>query len=213
MSKIVPLFEELKPSECNIIQESSQDGKNLWLSGIFMQSEIKNRNGRTYQLSEMAEAIKQTKSRIEEGNGIMGELDHPQTLTINLDRVSHVITDMWMNGNNAYGKAKIIEGTPMGQIAKSLAQAGVKLGVSSRGAGSVNESGGVTGFQFITVDIVAQPSAPSAYPGSVYESLDQYQHGGKILTLAEQVKHDDAAQKYLKTEILKWLSTGLFAKK
>lgn len=209
---IIPLFEELKPAECNLIREASQDGKSLWLSGIFMQAEMKNRNGRNYPLNEITEAIKQTKQRIEEGSGIMGELDHPQTLTINLDRVSHVITEMWMNGNNAYGKAKIIEGTPMGQIAKSLVQAGVKLGVSSRGAGNVNESGGVTGFQFITVDIVAQPSAPNAYPGSVYESLEQYQHGGKIMTLSESVLHDKAAQKYLQQEMLKWLSTGLFAK-
>ena len=206
------LVEELQPSECNLIRESSQDGRNLWLSGIFMQAEMKNRNGRNYPLSEIAEAVKQTKARIDEGSGIMGELDHPQSLTINLDRVSHVITEMWMNGNNAYGKAKIIEGTPMGQIAKSLVNAGVKLGVSSRGAGNVNESGGVTGFQFITVDIVAQPSAPNAYPGSVYESLQMAQNGNKILTLSEQVLHDDAAQKYFKKEILKWLSEGVFAK-
>ncbi len=185
MSEYKLLVEELQPMECNLIREASQDGKNLWLSGIFMQSEMKNRNGRNYPLAEIAEAVKQTKQRIDEGSGIMGELDHPQSLTINLDRVSHVITEMWMNGNNACGKAKIIEGTPMGQIAKSLVQAGVKLGVSSRGAGNVNESGAVTGFQFITVDIVAQPSAPNAYPGSVYESVMQAHNGHKILTLSE----------------------------
>jgi hypothetical protein len=116
-----------------------------------------------------------------------------------------------MQGANAYGKAKLLN-TPMGKIAQELIQAGVKVGVSSRGAGNVNESGNVAGFQFITVDIVAQPSAPNAYPGSIYESINQARNGGKIMTLAESVRHDPAAQKYFKEEILKFLSTGLLAK-
>lgn len=212
MSSSILLIEELQPSECNLIQESSQDGKSLWLSGIFMQADLKNRNGRNYPLSEIAAAVEGSKNRITEQNGIMGELDHPQSLQINLDRVSHVITELWMQGNNAFGKAKLLN-TPMGQIAQELIKSGVKVGVSSRGAGNVNESGGVTGFQFITVDIVAQPSAPNAYPGSVYESLQMAKNGHNIVTLAEQVRHDDAAQKYLKKEIMKWLSEGLFAKR
>ena len=212
MSRIIPLFEELKPNECNLVRESSQDGQKLWLSGIFMQAAMKNRNGRNYPLNEITEAVKGTIEKIKESNGIMGELDHPQSLSINLDRVSHVITEMWMNGTNAYGKAQIVEDTPCGKIASALTKAGVKLGVSSRGAGNVNESGDVTGFQFITVDIVAQPSAPNAYPGSVYESLEQYQHGGKIMSLAESVREDAAAQKFFQKEMLKWISTGLFAK-
>lgn len=206
------LIEELQPSECNLIQESSQDGKSLWLSGIFMQADLKNRNGRNYPMNEISSAVDGTKARILEQNGIMGELDHPSSLQINLDRVSHIITEMWMQGNNAFGKAKLLN-TPMGQIAQELIKSGVKVGVSSRGAGNVNESGGVSGFQFITVDIVAQPSAPNAYPGSVYESLQVAKNGHNIITLAEQVKNDDAAQKYLKKEIMKWLETGLFLKK
>ena len=212
MTQYSLLVEELQPSECNLIRESSQDGKNLWLNGIFMQSNTTNRNNRNYPLEEISKAITESKQKILESNGIMGELDHPQSLTINLDRVSHVITDLWMNGNNAYGKAKIIESTPMGQIAKALIEAGVKLGVSSRGAGNVNESGIVTGFNFITVDIVATPSAQQAYPGSVYESVMQAQNGSKILTLAEQVQQDIDAQRYFKREILKWLSEDVFQK-
>jgi hypothetical protein len=206
------LVEELMPSECNLIQESTQDGKSLCLSGIFMQADIKNRNGRTYPLSEISEAVSGAKQRIAEQNGLMGELDHPQTLQINLDRVSHVITELWMQGNNAYGKAKLIN-TPMGNIAQELIKNNVKIGVSSRGAGNVNEGGGVSGFQFITVDIVAQPSAPNAYPGSIYEAIQHAANGKQVMTLAEQVRHDVAAQKYLKKEILKWLSEGVFAKK
>ena len=209
---IIPLFEELRPTECNLLQESSQDGKNLWLSGIFMQADLKNRNGRNYPLSEIAAAVMGAKSKLTEQNGILGELDHPQSLQINLDRVSHIITELWMQGNNAFGKAKLLN-TPMGSIAQEIIKGGAKVGVSSRGAGNVNESGGVTGFQFITVDIVAQPSAPEAYPGSIYESLQQAKNGNQIITLAEQVRQDAAAQKYLKKEITKWLETGLFAKR
>ncbi len=206
------LVEELRPHECNIIQESSNDGKSLWLNGIFMQSEAKNRNGRVYPLSEISEAVRIASDTIRQTNGIFGELDHPQSLQINSDRISHYITEMWMNGNNAFGKAKLIN-TPMGLIAQELIKSGVKIGVSSRGAGNVNESGHVSGFGFITCDIVIQPSAPLAYPGSVYESLQQANNGNKIMTLAEHYRNDDAAQKYLKKEILKWLSEGVFAKK
>ena len=205
------LVEELMPSECNLVQESTQDGKTLCLSGVFMQADIKNRNGRIYPLSEITEAVNNGKLRITEQNGLMGELDHPQSLQINLDRVSHVITELWMQGSNAYGKAKLLN-TPMGNIAQELVKSGIKIGVSTRGAGNVNESGGVSGFQFITVDIVAQPSAPNAYPGSMYESIIHAKNGPQILTLAEQIRQDPAAQKYLKREILKFLETGLFAK-
>lgn len=206
------LTEELSPTEARIIQESSTDGKSMWLNGVCMQSAIKNRNGRNYPLTEIAEAVKNAQQRIKENNGIFGELDHPQSLQINSDRISHVITEMWMNGTDAYGKAKLIN-TPMGNIAQELLRSGVKLGVSSRGAGNVNESGDVAGFQFITYDIVITPSAPNAYPGMVYESLEQAKNGNKILTLAEQVRNDPDAQKYFKKEILKWLSEGTFAKK
>jgi len=206
------LVEELTPVESNIIQESSNDGKDMWLSGIFMQSEIKNRNGRVYPLSEISAAVQGAGQRIKETNGIFGELDHPQTLSINLDRISHVITELWMQDNNAYGKAKLLN-TPMGLIAKELAKSGVKLGVSSRGAGSVTESGGVSGYQFVTVDIVAQPSAPNAYPGTIYESLEQYKKGHNIITLAEQLRNDPAAQKYFQKEILKWVKASSFFNK
>jgi len=205
------LIEELQPSECNLIQESSTDGKSLWLSGIFMQANLKNRNGRNYPRNEIAGAVTGSQGRIKEQNGILGELDHPQSLSINLDRVSHIITELWMQGENAYGKAKLLN-TPMGNIAQERVRSGVRIGVSSRGAGNVNESGGVTGFQFITVDIVAQPSAPNAYPGSIYESIEQAKNGSRIVSLAESVRHDPAAQKYLKEEILKFLTTGVFAK-
>lgn len=206
------LIEELMPSQAGLITESSSDGKNTWLSGVFMQSVIKNRNGRVYPLNEINEAVKSASQRIKETNGIFGELDHPQTLTINLDRVSHVITEFHMKGNDVIGKARLLD-TPMGLIGKELIKSGVLVGVSSRGAGNVNESGEVSGFQFVTVDIVCTPSAPGAMPSVMYESIWQNQKGQKILTLAEQVQHDAAAQKYFKKAIMSFLNDNLFAKK
>ena len=211
MSAIL-LIEDMTSEQSGIIQESTQDGKNLWLSGTFMQAEVKNRNGRVYPLSEMKQAVEAAAGIIKENGGIFGELDHPQSLSINSDRISHAITELRLEGNNVYGKAKILP-TPMGIIAKALIESGVKVGVSSRGAGNVNEGGIVNGFGLITVDIVTQPSAPGAYPSSIYESLNEAKNGANIMTLAEQVQHDQDAQKYLVKEITTWLKSGLFIKR
>lgn len=206
------LIEELSPSAAGLITESNPGSGDMFLSGIFMQADIKNRNGRVYPITEINAAVQNARQRIKETNGIFGELDHPQSLNINLDRISHVITELDISGSNAIGKAKLLN-TPMGNIAKELVNSGVSLGVSSRGAGAVNESGGVTGFNFVTVDIVAQPSAPGAYPSTIIESLDMAKNGHNILDLAESVRHDQKAQKYLAKEIMNWLNTGLFVKK
>lgn len=206
------LIETYSPEEAGIITEASSDGKNTWLSGIFMQAEMKNRNGRVYPVKEISKAVDSAQKIIKEHNGIFGELDHPQSLNINLDRISHVITELGMNGNNAIGKAKLLS-TPMGNIAKELVNSGVKIGVSSRGAGAVNESGGVSDFNFITVDLVATPSAPGAVPSAVYESLMQNVHGKEAISLSEEVRNDPKAQEYLKKEIMKFLNENLFAKK
>lgn len=206
------LVEELSPVEADITESVSPDGKNCWLSGVFMQAEIQNRNGRNYPLTEISNAVKTAQQRIKESNGIFGELDHPQSLQINLDRISHVITEMHMEGNNARGKARLLD-TPMGLIAKELVKSGVRVGVSSRGHGAVHESGGVEGFQFVTVDLVAQPSAPGAIPDAVYESLMASKNGANTLTLAEQVRNDPKAQKYFVNAFQKFLNEGLFAKK
>ena len=205
------LIEELTPAERHLITESTQDGKDMYLSGIFMQAELKNRNGRVYPLAEITRAVEGAQKTIQEHNGIFGELDHPQSLTINLDRISHAITDIRMEGNNAIGRAKLLE-TPMGKIAKELVKSGVRLGVSSRGAGAVNEST-VADFNFVTVDIVATPSAPGAMPNTVYESLEMSANGRQVLSLAKQVQEDPDAQEYLKRAVLKFLNEGLFQKK
>jgi hypothetical protein len=110
-----------------------------------------------------------------------------------------------MNENNGIGKLKILP-TPMGNIVKTLLESGVKLGVSSRGSGNVNESGGVTDFEIVTVDIVAQPSAPNAYPKAIYERVMMDRRRGALMDVASAVRHDNVAQKYLKEEVLRFIN-------
>jgi len=175
-------------------------GSDLFLKGIMMQAELKNGNGRVYPLAEIAKAVDSAQERIKSGHYILGELNHPDTLTINLANVSHCITECSMDGNNAIGKMKLLN-TPAGNIAKGLIEGGVRLGVSSRGTGNVNEGGGVSDFAFVTVDIVSQPSAPEAYPNVVQEAMGSK----KVMTLAEAVVHDKKAQQYFKKEIFSLL--------
>jgi hypothetical protein len=118
-----------------------------------------------------------------------------------------MITKMWMDGPNGYGKLKILP-TPMGQLVQTMLEAGVKLGVSSRGAGEVDSQGNVNGFEIITVDVVAQPSAPGAYPTPVYEHLMNTLGGNKALEFVKDVKGDPQAQKYI-AESLKRIILGL----
>jgi len=182
----------------------SQDGKELFMAGLFIQGDVKNQNGRVYPGSEIQKAVESVRSRLGKGETVMGELDHPEELQINLDRVSHIITDMHCDEANGMGKLKIID-TPMGNIAKALLKAGAKLGVSSRGSGNVNESGLVSDFDIITVDIVAQPSAPDAYPKTIYESLFNMQGGAVIHSVAQAVTHDKSAEKHLLNEVHKFI--------
>lgn len=201
------LIESINPFESNIVTESvaGANGKDMYLHGIFMQAEQRNRNGRIYPLSEMATAVASMNEHIKLYGGLFGELDHPaDRLTIAMDRISHVITELYMDGNNVIGKAKLLD-TPMGDIAKAISRSGARYGVSSRGAGQVNESGEVSGFRLVTIDLVATPSAQGAMPDTIYESLQEYKNG-KILTLAEAVRNDPKAQKYFKEEIKKFVA-------
>lgn len=193
------LFEYLNSTDAKvrIFESEDSDGKkHLGMEGIFVQAEQRNQNGRVYPLEEIKKAVDEIDQRIRKGETVMGELDHPPELQINLDRVSHIIEDMWMDGNNGIGKLKLIH-TPMGNIAEALLKAGAKLGVSSRGSGNVDDNGIVEGFECVTVDIVAQPSAPEAYPKPVYESLFNMRGGAVLHRTAAAVTHDKSAEKYL----------------
>ena len=206
------LIERWAPETSRILVESSTTGKNCFISGVFMQSEVRNRNGRIYPLHELAGACKSAGGIITETGGIFGELDHPPSLTVNLANASHVITELRMQGNDVMGKAKSLP-TPSGMIARALFDSGVKVGVSSRGAGEVNESGLVENFQFVTVDIVATPSAQGATPKTIFENFSGDAQGRKVMTLAEQLVDDQAAQKYFQKEFMKFLTQDIFAKR
>lgn len=198
------LREHLSFDQARVVLESDgENGKNLYLKGIAIQGGIRNANQRVYPVSEITNAVKTLNDQIKNGYSVLGEVDHPDDLKVNLDRVSHMITDMWMDGPNGYGKMKILP-TPMGNLIKTMLEAGVKLGVSSRGSGNVNESTGeVADFEIITVDIVAQPSAPGAYPTPVYEHLMNTRGGHRLFGVAQEVNQDPKAKKHLREEMLK----------
>lgn len=182
------------------------EGKKLYMKGIFIQGGVKNANQRVYPISEIEKAVTQIMDQVKNGNSVLGEVDHPDDLKINLDRVSHMITDMWMDGPCGFGKLQILP-TPMGKLVEAMLTSGVKLGVSSRGSGEVNESTGhVSGFDIVTVDIVAQPSAPNAYPKAIYESLMNMRHGHRVLEVARDATQDQRVQKYLKEGITRLIN-------
>ena len=207
---MINLREHLTYDQANITLESSDNsngGKDLYMKGIMIQGGVKNANQRVYPVNEIGRAVKTLNDQIQGGYSVLGEVDHPEGLNINLDRVSHMIESCWMDGNNGYGKLKILP-TPMGQLVKTMLEAGVKLGVSSRGSGNVSEdgSGEVSDFEIITVDVVAQPSAPGAYPTPIYEHLMNARGGMKAYELAQATKHDTKAQKYLKESLINIIS-------
>ena len=186
-----------------IISEAAVDGKGktLKMKGIFIEGGVKNANQRVYPVHEIEKAVNAINSQIHEGNSVLGEVDHPDDLKINLDRVSHMIEKMWMDGPAGFGTLKILP-TPMGQLVEAMLTSGVKLGVSSRGSGEVNESTGhVSGFEIITVDIVAQPSAPHAYPKAIYEGLMNMRGGQQVFEMAREANLDQKVQKYLREGI------------
>ena len=191
--------EEIETAKVTIT-EGKNGKKNHFIEGVFLQGEIKNRNGRMYPLSTLQrEAASYNSKYIEKGRAL-GELGHPDGPTINLDRVSHLITSLKQEGNNYVGKARLLD-TPMGNIAKNLIDEGVKLGVSSCGLGTIRERDGVKvvmdDFMLATAaDIVADPSAPDAFVNGIMEGKEWVYNSGAIQEqTVEQIKKriDNAA--------------------
>ena len=198
--------EEIEQVE--VIVESRNGKKNLFIEGVFLQGEIKNRNGRMYPMQTLAREVGRYNENFVEKGRALGELGHPDGPTVNLDRVSHKIVSLKEDGNNFIGKAKILS-TPMGKIASNLLGEGVKLGVSSRGVGSLNKTNegySVVGEDFTlatAADIVADPSAPDAFVDGIMEGKDWVWDGGilreriatktykQINTLVDQNKLDE----------------------
>jgi hypothetical protein len=190
-------------AQVKLLSEDAPDGsgKTLYMEGICIEGNKENANGRTYPAHEIRKAVNTINDQILGGNSVLGEVDHPDDLKINLDRVSHMIDKMWCDGAIGYGKLKILP-TPMGQLVKTMLDSGVRLGVSSRGSGNVDDrTGHVSDFEIVTVDVVAQPSAPNAYPTAIYEGLMNMKHGHRILEIARESGQDDKVKKYLAGEV------------
>lgn len=176
MKLITEVFQDIRYLE----ERKDTGGSNLYIEGIFMQADRENKNGRLYPKGIMEKEVSRYQDLIREKRSL-GELGHPPNPTINLNQVSHLITELRMDGNNVIGKAKIL-GTPMGKIAENFIKEGVSLGVSSRGLGSLKEKNGVNevqdDFHLATVDIVADPSAPDAFVTGIMESAEWFLENG-----------------------------------
>ena len=173
------LMTEMIENDVEFICEAKNGKKEYMLKGIFMQGEIKNRNGRVYPIETLKKEVDRYSKEYIDKNRAYGELGHPQGPTINLERVSHMIKDLHADGNNIVGEAKVLD-TPMGSIVKNLMDEGATLGVSSRGMGSLQSKGGVdtvqSDFQLATAaDIVADPSAPEAFVEGIMEGVEWLQ--------------------------------------
>jgi hypothetical protein len=178
------LIAEYTDHKLEVLTEKTQSGgKRHFIEGVFMQSEAKNRNGRVYPKAIMEKAVdRYVTEQVKTGRAV-GELNHPEGPTINLDKVSHIIEGLDWKGNDVVGKARILE-TPMGNIVKGLLEGGVRLGVSTRGMGSLEEKNGVMyvkdDFYLSTVDIVQDPSAPTAFVNGIMEGVDWVWNNGMI---------------------------------
>tara|TARA_R110000868_G_scaffold36331_1_gene129206 strand:- start:523 stop:1179 length:657 start_codon:yes stop_codon:yes gene_type:complete len=181
----VKLFSEAVEDVEYITEEKEGGGKNYKIRGIFMQADIKNRNGRVYPMEILGEEVKKYNKNFIEQNRAFGELGHPDGPTVNLERVSHMITSLEPDGKNFIGEAKIMD-TPMGKIVKNLMDEGAKLGVSSRGMGSLRQKGGANvvsdDFYLATAaDIVADPSAPNAFVEGIMEGKEWVWNNGSLV--------------------------------
>ena len=193
-------------ARAEVLLEEAKDGsgqKTMKLKGICIEGGVRNANERVYPVSEIANAVDTINEQIKTGHSVLGEVDHPDDLKINLDRVSHMIENMWMDGPAGMGTLKILP-TPMGELVKTMLTNGVKLGVSSRGSGNVNDANGhVSDFEIVTVDVVAQPSAPNAYPQAIYEGLLNMRGGQRLLDMYKDPGSSNKAQRFLKSEVIR----------
>lgn len=209
------LDEYVQVSDANLIEEAGENGikeKHWYLKGIFMQGEIENLNGRIYPRSEIEYAVNTLKEKIDlfkqrKGPALMGELDHPDTLVVNLDKVSHTIDEIYMDGNNGVGKMKILSKVPCGKIVEGFLEEGIPLGVSTRGSGEVDDyTNMVSDFDIVTIDIVATPSAMDARPTAIYEQLSKNGRGQKLINNAQDyiVTNNPRFKNSLNEDIVSW---------
>tara|TARA_R110001592_G_scaffold101137_9_gene286380 strand:- start:117 stop:761 length:645 start_codon:yes stop_codon:yes gene_type:complete len=177
------LITEMNDDVRLLIEANSEGKKNYFIEGVFMQAETKNRNGRIYPMNVLEPKVNEYTENFISKNRALGELNHPKGPTVNLDRVSHIIKEMKTDGHNFNGKAKIMD-TPMGNIVKNLMDEGARLGVSTRGMGSLKQQNGINmvqpDFMLAAVDIVADPSAPDAFVDGIMEGREWIWENGLL---------------------------------
>lgn len=200
------IIEENFDSQVLLMEASGE--KKTYLEGVMAEAEKKNRNGRIYDLKEITQVSNMINAAAEKGQHILGTLDHEPTLEVKLENVSHRLIRSEMKENQMICRAEIIEKHPKGAIAKALIDSGIKLGMSTRGAGSVNENTGrVNNYRFVTIDLVATPSCASAYPESITEALKMNQSGMNLMEMSENYYKDPIAQKYFQIELKKFIDS------
>jgi hypothetical protein len=198
--------------DVTFVTEATENGKKKFaIEGVFMQSDTVNRNGRVYPRAILEGEVDRYNKKYVTERRALGELNHPSGPTVNLDKVSHIITELKMNGKDVYGKAKLLE-TPCGLIAQNLLEAGVKLGVSSRGMGSLKENRGYKevqkDFMLSAVDIVADPSAPNAFVNGIMEGVEWIWDNG--ILKQEVVESYQTKIKQAPTRELQETAVGIF---
>lgn len=211
-SESIFLWDKTSSSK-NIITEAQEDTNNkgekvkhYHLKGIFMQAERENLNGRIYPLEEMTREVNKLSQVIEMDGGVLGELDHPEDLTVKCTNASHIIREIHMDGNNAVGDMQITEETPAGATVVGLMKAEAPLGVSSRGTGIVDDyDNTVSNFNLVTIDIVATPSAQGAKPMVIYENLRNSEMGKQILKNADNcIRSKFAYRDEFESDVVSW---------
>ena len=191
------------------MDEEGNKKKHWYLKGIFVQADIQNLNGRIYPKHEIQHAVDTLQEQIKMYGGVLGELDHPDDLVINVHNVSHIIEEIHMEGSNGVGKMKILPHTPSGKIVEGLIMDGVPLGVSSRGSGNVDDwNNTVSDFEIVTIDIVATPSAQDARPTPIYEKF-QGGKGQKLLNNAQDyiIGNSKTGENELNNDIVQWFKS------
>jgi hypothetical protein len=206
------LITEFNQEDLSYITEGTGKAKNTFIEGVFMQTEAKNRNGRMYPKKVMESAVgKYITEQVSKGRAV-GELNHPDGPTINLDKVSHRITSLKFEGNNVVGKALVLN-TPMGKVVKGLIEGGVQLGVSSRGMGSLETKKDMSvvkdDYHLATIDIVQDPSAPEAFVNGIMEGVEWVWDNG--ILKAQQIEKYETEIKQARTAQLKEKQSELFA--
>lgn len=213
MKLIREIYENVK---VEILQEENKPGKNYFIEGIFLQADLENRNGRIYPHPVLQKEVNRYIQEAVSKNRALGELNHPETPTINLDRVSHMITSIREDGSNFIGRAKILD-TPTGKIVKAFIDEGVQLGVSSRGMGSLKEIDNnlqevQDDYYLATVDVVADPSAPDAFVEGILEGKEWVWNNGKIVERELQKIKQQIAKPIVKKSIREDLAIKAFEK-